>query len=157
MTVRISEIINNKYDMQREMRLSKKNKRERKMAAARMNEYRQIEDRKRRMAEILKAREGLCQLILGKTKGTYENCMCQIYSMLFYYKLSVFVKGVDMNIHKQQELFEKIRTLNVEQLNYLLANPCRDDKDWADKHLLMEIERDSQMKSLHCIRRRVYE
>ena len=60
MTVSISEIINNKYDMQREMRLSRKNKRERKMAAARMNEYREMEDRKRRMAEILKAGEGLC-------------------------------------------------------------------------------------------------
>lgn len=60
MTVRISEIINNKYDMQREMRLSRKNKIERKMAAARMSEYRETEDRKRRMAEILKAGEGLC-------------------------------------------------------------------------------------------------
>lgn len=60
MTVSISEIINNKYDMQREMRLSRKNKRERKMAAARMNEYREMEDKKRRMAEILKAGEGLC-------------------------------------------------------------------------------------------------
>ena len=72
MTVSISEIINNKYDMQREMRLSRKNKRERKMAAARMNEYREMEDRKRRMAEILKAGEGLSQVVLGKIKGTYE-------------------------------------------------------------------------------------
>lgn len=60
MTVRISEIINNKYDMQGEMRLSRKNKIERKLADARMSEYREIEDRKRRMAEILKAGEGLC-------------------------------------------------------------------------------------------------
>lgn len=60
MTISISEIINNKYDMQREVRLSRKNKRERKMAAARMNEYREMEDRRRRMAEILKAGEGLC-------------------------------------------------------------------------------------------------
>lgn len=60
MTVRISEIINNKYDMQGEMRLSRKNKIERKMADARISEYREIEDRKRRMAEILKAGEGLC-------------------------------------------------------------------------------------------------
>ena len=60
MTISISEIINNKYDMQREMRLSRKNKRERKMAAARMSKYREIEDKKRRMAEILKAGEGLC-------------------------------------------------------------------------------------------------
>ena len=60
MTISISEIINNKYDMQREMRLSRKNKRERKMAAARMNEYREMEDKRRRMAEILKAGEGLC-------------------------------------------------------------------------------------------------
>lgn len=60
MTVSISEIINNKYDIQREMKLSRKNKRERKMSAARMNEYREMEDRRRRMAEILKAGEGLC-------------------------------------------------------------------------------------------------
>lgn len=60
MTISISEIINNKTAMQRDMRVSKKSKRERKLAAARMNEYRQMEDRKRRMAEILKAGEGLC-------------------------------------------------------------------------------------------------
>lgn len=60
MTVSLSEIINNKYDMQRELSMSRKHKRERKMAAARMSEYREIEDGKRRMAEILKAGEGLC-------------------------------------------------------------------------------------------------
>lgn len=60
MTISLSEIINNKYDMQREVRLSRKNKRERKMAAARIRKYREIEDRRRRMAEILKAGEGLC-------------------------------------------------------------------------------------------------
>lgn len=60
MTISISEIINNKTAMQGDMRVSKKSKRERKLAAARMNEYREMEDRKRRMAEILKAGEGLC-------------------------------------------------------------------------------------------------
>lgn len=59
MTISMSEIINNKYEMQREMRLCRKNKRERKLAAARMNKYREMEDRRRRMAEILKAGEGL--------------------------------------------------------------------------------------------------
>lgn len=56
MIIRMSEIINNKCDM----RMSKKSKRERRMAAARKNEYREMEDRRRRMAEILKAGEGLC-------------------------------------------------------------------------------------------------
>ena len=77
MTVSLSEIINNKYDMQRELSMSRKNKRERKMAAARMSEYRKIEDGKRRMAEILKAGEGLCQVVLGKKKGTYEIVCAQ--------------------------------------------------------------------------------
>lgn len=62
-----------------------------------------------------------------------------------------------MNIHEQQEFIEKIRTLDVVQLNFLIANPCRSDKDWVDKHVLMEIERDMQMKSLHYLSRRVYE
>lgn len=62
-----------------------------------------------------------------------------------------------MNIHEEQEFIEKIRTLNLEQLNFLIANPCKDDMDWADKHRLLEIERDRQMKSLHYLRRRVYE
>lgn len=60
MTISMSEIINNKYEIQREMRLARKDKRDRKLAAARMNEYREMEDRRRRMAEILKAGEGLC-------------------------------------------------------------------------------------------------
>ena len=46
-----------------------------------------------------------------------------------------------MNIHEEQEFIEKIRTLDVVQLNFLIANPCRSDKDWADKHRLLEIER----------------
>lgn len=62
-----------------------------------------------------------------------------------------------MNIHEEQEFIDKIRTLNVEQLNYLLANPCRSDKDRADKHLLLEIERDRQLMSLYYLGRRVYE
>ena len=53
-----------------------------------------------------------------------------------------------MNIHEEQEFIDKIRTLDTGQLNFLLANPCRSDKDWEDKHVLMEIERDRQMKSL---------
>lgn len=60
MTVSINEIIGSIQEIQRDKRLSKKSKRERKIAAARMNEYREVEDRKRRMAEILKAGEGLC-------------------------------------------------------------------------------------------------
>ena len=59
MTISINEIIG-KQGLQRNKRVSKKSKRKRKIAAARMNEYRQMEDRKRRMAEILKAGEGLC-------------------------------------------------------------------------------------------------
>lgn len=59
MTVSINEIIG-KQGMQRDKRVSKKSKRKRKIAAARMNEYREMEDRRRRMAEILKAGEGLC-------------------------------------------------------------------------------------------------
>lgn len=59
MTISINEIIG-KQELQRNKRVSRKNKRERKMAAARMSEYREMEDRKRRMAEILKAGEGLC-------------------------------------------------------------------------------------------------
>lgn len=55
MTISISEIINNKYDIQREIRMSSKNKRQRRITAARINEYREIEDKKRRMANILKA------------------------------------------------------------------------------------------------------
>lgn len=62
-----------------------------------------------------------------------------------------------MNIHEEQEFIEKIRTLDVVQLNFLIANPGKNDKDWADKHRLLEIERDRQMKSLHYLRRRVYE
>lgn len=62
-----------------------------------------------------------------------------------------------MNIHEEQEFIEKIRTLDVVQLNFLIANPCLNDKDWADKQILMEIERDRQMKSLHYLSRRVYE
>lgn len=62
-----------------------------------------------------------------------------------------------MNIHEEQEFIENIRTLDVVQLNFLIANPCPSDKDWADKHRLLEIERDRQMKSLHYLRRRVYE
>lgn len=62
-----------------------------------------------------------------------------------------------MNIYDEQEFIEKIRTLNVVQLNYLIANPCKDDKDWTDKHRLMQIERDRQMKSLHYLGRRIYE
>lgn len=53
-----------------------------------------------------------------------------------------------MNIHEEQEFIEKIKTLDAVQLNFLIANPCRSDKDWVDKHILMEIERDRQMKSL---------
>lgn len=61
MTISINEIIGNKHVIQKDnRRMSRKNKRERKMAAARMNEYREMEDRRRRMAEILKAGEGLC-------------------------------------------------------------------------------------------------
>lgn len=60
MTISINSIIGNNQEIQRDMRVSKKSKRERKMAAARINEYREMEDRKRRMAEILKAGEGLC-------------------------------------------------------------------------------------------------
>ena len=55
MTISISEIINNKYDIQREIRMSSKNKRQRRITAARINEYRELEDKKRRMANILKA------------------------------------------------------------------------------------------------------
>lgn len=62
-----------------------------------------------------------------------------------------------MNVHEEQEFIEKIRTLDVVQLNFLIANPCLSDKDWADKHRLLEIERDRQMKSLHYLSRRVYE
>lgn len=62
-----------------------------------------------------------------------------------------------MNIYEEQEFIEKIRTLDVVQLNFLIANPGKNDKDWADKHRLLEIERDRQMKSLHYLRRRVYE
>ena len=62
-----------------------------------------------------------------------------------------------MNIHEEQEFIEKIRTLDVVQLDFLLANPCKDDKDWADKHRLMQIERDRQVKSLQYLGRRVYE
>lgn len=53
-----------------------------------------------------------------------------------------------MNIHEEQEFIDKIRTLDAGQLNYLLSNPCLSDEDWPDKHVLMEIERDRQMKSL---------
>lgn len=60
MTISINEIIGSIQEIQRDKRLSKKSKRERKMAATRMNEYRKVEDRKRRMDEILKAGEGLC-------------------------------------------------------------------------------------------------
>lgn len=60
MTISINSIIGNNQEIQRDMRVSKKSKRVRKLAAARMNEYREMEDRKRRMAEILKAGEGLC-------------------------------------------------------------------------------------------------
>lgn len=62
-----------------------------------------------------------------------------------------------MNIYEEQEFIEKIRNLDVVQLNFLIANPCLSDKDWADKQILMEIERDRQMKSLHYLSRRVYE
>lgn len=55
MTISINSIINNKYDIQREIRMSSKNKRQRRITAARINEYREIEDKKRRMANILKA------------------------------------------------------------------------------------------------------
>lgn len=60
MTVSINEIIGSIQEIQRDKRVTKKSKRERKMAAARMNGYREMEDRKRRMVEILKAGEGLC-------------------------------------------------------------------------------------------------
>lgn len=66
MTVSINSIIGSIQEIQRDKRVTKKSKRERKMAAARMNEYREMEDRKRRMAEILKAGEGLCQVVWGK-------------------------------------------------------------------------------------------
>ena len=59
MTISINEIIV-KQGLQRNKKVSKKSKRERRMAANRMNEYRKAEDRKSRMAEILKAGEGLC-------------------------------------------------------------------------------------------------
>lgn len=62
-----------------------------------------------------------------------------------------------MNIHEEQEFIEKIRTLDLVQLNFLIANPSRSDKDWGDKLRLLEIERDRQMKSLHYLGRRVYE
>lgn len=60
MTISINEIIGSVQEIQRDKRVSEKSKRDRKMAAARMNGYRKVEDRKRRMAEILKAGEGLC-------------------------------------------------------------------------------------------------
>ena len=59
MTISINEIIG-KQGLQRNKKVSKKSKRERRSAANRMNEYRKAEDRKSRMAEILKAGEGLC-------------------------------------------------------------------------------------------------
>lgn len=59
MTISINEIIG-KQGLQRNKKVSKKSKRERRIAVNRMNEYRKAEDRKRRMAEILKAGEGLC-------------------------------------------------------------------------------------------------